>query len=466
MIRKIGAASLAKLLGGVRHVQAGEPAFRRLASGVRLLVLDGRLPPETRLPSERDLAESLALSRNTIAAAFAELRADGFLASRRGSGSIATLPARRIAPAAAELDFSVAALPAGPAIHKAYVAALADLPSYLPGNGYDPLGVGPAREAVAARYAARGLPTTAEQVMMTNGALAALSLLLRLMTSPGDRVLIDHPTYPLAIAAIRGASCRPVPVMLPAAGWDIVGLAAAIAQTSPRLAYLLPDHHNPTGRCMDRQTRGAIAELAARTRTTIVVDETMADLWYEAPPPAPLAAFDAAADVVTIGSAAKSFWGGLRVGWIRASARTIGALSRARDAVDLGTPILEQLAVAHLLDGADAELPSRRAALRERRDALVEAGSALLPDWHIPPPQGGLSCWMELPLPAASRLAERAASGGLRIGAGPNFGLDGAFERFLRMPFTLEADATRAALQRLASLWQGLDFKPDRWRIG
>ncbi len=95
--------------------------------------------------------------------------------------------------------------------------------------------------------------------------------------------MVDHPTYPLAIAAIQGAQCRPVGVSLPETGWDTDGFAATLAQTAPRLAYLMPDFHNPTGRCMDAATRQTITDIAAQTRTTLVVDETMVDLWFDAP---------------------------------------------------------------------------------------------------------------------------------------------------------------------------------------
>jgi DNA-binding transcriptional MocR family regulator len=83
--------------------------------------------------------------------------------------------------------------------------------------------------------------------MVVNGAVSGFALVLRMMTGPGDRVVVDHPTYPLAIAAIQGAQCRPVGVSLPETGWDTDGFAATLAQTAPRLAYLMPDFHNPPG---------------------------------------------------------------------------------------------------------------------------------------------------------------------------------------------------------------------------
>ncbi|NIY48430.1 PLP-dependent aminotransferase family protein [Cedecea colo] len=458
--RRTGASSLIKLLGHWQQTLSRTPVYRQLADGLRLLILDGRLPLESRLPGERELAAALGVSRTTVAAALGQLREEGYLLSRHGSGSTTILPeggfsTSPVPGVAPVLDLSTAALSAGPEIHQAYTSALMALPEHLSSTGYDQRGIPELREAIARRYAARGLPTTAEQIMVVNGAVSGFSLVLRLLTGPGDRVVIDHPTYPMALAAIKGASCRPVSVSLPEQGWDTDGLAATIAQTSPRLAYLLPDFHNPTGRCMDAATRAIVAEIAARNRTAIVVDETMADLWFDAPPPPPLAAFDKADNVITLGSAGKSFWGGLRLGWIRASSRTIASLIQVRNSLDLGSPLLEQLATISLFNTADNFLPQRRKMLREQRDACSATLRELFPDWQITTvPEGGLSLWIELPKPLATLFAASAESIGIRIGAGPRFGTEGAFERYLRLPFTLEPTQMRIALERLQPVWQ------------
>ncbi|TNV20625.1 PLP-dependent aminotransferase family protein [Buttiauxella sp. B2] len=460
--RRTGSSSLIKLLGNWHQDLPRTPVYRQLADGLRLLILDGRLPLDSRLPGERELATALGISRTTVATALAQLREEGYLASRQGSGSVTMLPegGQTVSPLpglAATLDLSTAALVAGPEIHQAYANALIALPEHLGSTGYDQQGLPELRRVIAQRYADRGLSTNADQIMIVNGAQSGFGLILRLLTGPGDRVVLDNPTYPMALTAIKGASCRAVPVSLTEEGWDTDGLAATIAQTSPRLAYLLADFHNPSGRCMDVATRALIAEIAARTRTTIVVDETMVDLWYDVPPPPPLAAFDDADRIITLGSAGKSFWGGLRLGWIRASARTIASLIQIRDSLDLGSPILEQLAAINLINDADNFLPERREMLRLRRDACGEAIKELFPDWKISVvPQGGLSWWIELPKPLATVFAASAESIGIRIGAGPRFGTEGAFERYLRLPFTLEPTQTRIALERLKPIWDNL----------
>jgi DNA-binding transcriptional MocR family regulator len=245
-------------------------------------------------------------------------------------------------------------------------------------------------------------------------------------------------------------------VSLPEHGWDTAGLVATIAQTAPRMAYLMPDFHNPTGRCMDTATRQVVADIAERTRTTLVVDETMVNLWYDAPPPPPLAAFNRDAPIILLGSAGKSFWGGLRLGWIRASARTIAALVQTRDTFDLGSPVLEQLATSWLLDNAEDFLPDRRRRLTSQRDLCSRLMNSHFPEWQFTQPQGGLSFWVELPDTLATLFATRAESAGIQLGTGTRFGLDGAFDRFLRMPFTLPDDTACAAFRVLQPIWDSL----------
>ena len=468
--RRFGAQSLVRLLGHWQESTSRTPIWRQLAEALRLLILDGRLALETRLPGERELAAALNISRTTVASALGQLREEGYLYSRQGSGSRIALPERPVEAAAKQTDplsvnLAVAALSAGPEIHQAYSQALKIMPEHLSNTGYDQQGLPLLREAIARRYSERGLPTRSDEVMIVNGALSGFALVLRLFTGPGDRVVVDAPTYPMALSAIQGASCRPVSVALPQQGWDCDGLAATIAQTAPRLAWLMPDFHNPTGRCMDSATRQRVADIAAQTRTTLVADETMVDLWYDAPPPPPLAAFNPDAPVITIGSAGKSFWGGLRIGWIRASSRTIASLVQARDSLDLGSPLLEQLACCWLLENEHRLLPSRRAMLSTRRNMCGALMAEYFPHWHFTPPEGGLSFWVELPGMLATLFSVRAESRGIHIGTGTRFGLAGAFDRYLRLPFTLSDDELRSAFTTLQPLWHSLTEQKESFRL-
>jgi DNA-binding transcriptional MocR family regulator len=458
MSRRIAASSLSRLMGGWQAGSARGPAYRQVQQALRLLILDGRLPIGLRLPGERNLAETLGISRTTVATAYAELRDLGFITSRHGSGSVTRLP-RELPdspshdPGTAEIDFSIAALPAPKEVHAAYTEALAELPRHLPGIGYEPAGLDDLRTAIAERYERHGLPTDPAQILVTQGAQHGLVLLLGLLARPGEPVAIDHPTYSKAIEAIRAASCQPIAVNLPDSGWDVEQWRTTIAQTGSKLCYLLPDFHNPTGRLMGAECRHDFAEVAARTGCHLAVDETMIDLWLDVPRPPSLASFDREERVITLGSMGKSFWGGLRMGWIRASRDIVATLSAARAANDMGSPILEQLAATALLRRPDDVLHERRQAIRKQRDHLLALVSQRLPDWQFELPPGGLSAWAELPRPLSSAMAVAAHDLGVRIAPGSRFGVGGAFERFVRLPFSLPRPALTDVVDRLAHAW-------------
>lgn len=469
----LSARALASALGNWRGL-AASAAYAALADRIRLLVLDGRLALGTRLPAERELAAQLGLSRTTISAAYAELRDSGYLESLRGSGSVVRLPSRGPVPydtiAPPEfLDFSRATLPAVPHVTAAAERAAAILPSYLTESGFDPMGLRALRQALADRYSARGLPTDADQLMITVGAQHAIGLVARTLLSRGDRALVESPTYPHASESLRAHGARLVPVAVTTdEGWDDVGLEQAFQRTSPTLGYLMPDFHNPTGRSMPAEQRERIAMLAALQGTTLIADETMGELGFRelrADPPLtlPFAAStprNTATRIVTIGSVGKTVWGGLRIGWIRADHELIQRIARVRYSSDLGTPILDQLVVLELLGEYDRILAERRAYLRAGRDHLLARLRAQLPQWELPEPDGGLTLWINMGAPLSSQLALAARNEGLVIAAGPRFGMDGVFERFLRVPYSHPPELIDRAVDALAAAWSGVTRHP------
>src|SRR5436309_2867344 len=138
----------------------------------------------------------------------------------------------------------------------------------------------PRRGASAADAAARGTP---DQVLVTAGGVHGIHLALTVLTGPGDRVLVEHPTYPNAIGAVTAQGARPVPVpMTPgpdgSSSWDLDLLTSAVRDAAPRLAYVIPDFQNPTGALLGGEDRTRLVELARRTSTTLLVDETLIDL--------------------------------------------------------------------------------------------------------------------------------------------------------------------------------------------
>ncbi|MGP4031169.1 MocR-like transcription factor YczR [Pseudarthrobacter sp. 1C304] len=484
MSGSLNPSSLARLLGEWNAGAA--PAYRELADVVRLLVLDGRVPLGVALPSERSLAATLGISRTTVTAAYSLLREQGFLSSGQGSRGRTCIPQAGVpgdgqgaalsgAPGLLVpdgiLDLAYASLPAsGEVVHRAFAAALTELPALLPGFGYDALGVLPLRDAIARHYSAAGVPTTPQQILVTSGAQHALNIVLRALAGRADKVLVEHPSYPNAIDAIRAAGCRPVPVPMPAAapsganpgarpGWDLAAFESALLQQRPAMAYVVPDFHNPTGRLMPDAQRRRLVRAAAAAGTVLVVDETLRELNLDGMESTPVAAFSPA--VVSLGSLSKSHWAGLRTGWIRAGESLIQRFAAARTTLDLGGPVVEQLAAAHLVSALAEPLPARLATLRDNRDGLLDLLRGHLPDWETERPDGGLSVWCRLPAPISTALAVVAPDVGIRLAAGPRFGTGGAFEQYLRVPFTLPLDQLESAVLALRSAQDRLAASPQ-----
>ena len=457
----IPAARVATLVGTVPA-----PAFAGLASALARLIADGRLPLGLRLPSERDLADALGLSRTTVTRAYATLREAGYAVARQGAGTWTQVPGgaargrdRSLLPLpdqASVLDLTCAAPAAVPGLASAYAEAVRELPSYLTGHGYFPLGLPELRAVIAAGYTARGVATDPEQILVTAGAIGAIAATAQALIGSGDRALVESPVYPNAVATLRRSGARVVTAPVDPDGWDLAAMTATLRQTHPRVAYLIPDFQNPTGLLMPDDQRNRLAHALAATRTTAVVDESHAALQLgDGPAPLPFAAHSPTA--ISIGGSSKAFWGGLRVGWLRVPVPLIPRLTEARLWLDLGAPILEQLVLTRLLTGSDADAGAQRARLRSHRDALAAALRDRLPDWRFRLPEGGLSLWVELPRPAAAALAAGAERQGLVITPGSVFAPEGGLASFVRLPYGRPPEELRAAVEVLRNVWATLD---------
>jgi len=456
---RLSANALAGLLGDWR---SREPAYEAIADAVRVLCLDNRIAARTALPAERELAARLGVSRTTVAAAYRSLRDSGHIESLRGSGSV-TLPLGRSRITALPagdgvIDLQQASPAAWPGLAAVYAEAAADAAAIVARPGYDIQGRPGLREAIAAHYARRGLPTDPEQIMVTPGAQSAISLVSSVLSGPGDRVLIETPTYPHAADAFRRRGARLIGVPVDTAtGWDLERAAHAFQRAVPTLAYLMPDFQNPTGRTMDARERTLFAEQAAAMGTILIVDETTAELDIDrgrgTTPYAALARAHHGLRVITLGSFGKTVWGGLRVGWVRSDPDTLRRLLGARPAHDLGTPDFEQLVAQRVFAHMPEVLAQRALQLGAGRDALRAHLADAFPQWHVPEVHGGVSYWVGLGAPVSSSLVLRARSRGLMLSSGGRFAVDGGHERHLRLPFTGTPQDLARAVEILAASW-------------
>ncbi|MFI5612922.1 PLP-dependent aminotransferase family protein [Amycolatopsis sp. NPDC051903] len=443
-MHRVAAAELARLLGAWRGCGPTLPAA--LATTLAELVDSAVLPEAAVLPAQRQLARALGVARGTVATAYEQLAAGGRLTAAAGSGSrvrrrqpggpgvaggrLVSFTGAEPAPA----DLSSGALP-GAGLTADALAALgpADLEPYLGTDGYFPAGVPRLRATIARLLTDDGVPTTPDQVLVTAGAQQAVWLVANTLVTPADLVVVEEPSYRGALEAFAGAGTRLRGIRWTADGIDRGHLRAALRH-SPALLYCQPSVHNPTGERMPAAARAELGRLVTAAGLRTVEDRSSADLVFRGPVPAPgLAAHVPPELLVSIGTASKLFWGGLRIGWLRADAQTITRLTEARKAIDLGCSVVDQLLAAGLLRKIADARAARRALLTDRLESTVDVLGRLFPRWRWTRPAGGTGLWADTGEDAV-RLAQRALAAGVKLAPGPAFSAYDGFRSHLRLP--------------------------------
>ncbi|MER7547352.1 PLP-dependent aminotransferase family protein [Actinomadura sp.] len=406
----------------------------QIAAGFRAAVRSGRLTAGTRLPSSRDLARDLDVSRGVVVAAYEQLTAEGFLIARRGDGTrIAPLarpdeaaarprqgaPVRPDgAPAPLPYDLTpgrpdLAAFP-----RERWIAAARAALRTLPNDalGYpDAAGV-PALRAELAGYLGRVRAAHADpaRVVVMNGVAHGLSALLAMLRDAGHRELaVEDPTSARQLPMMETAGLRLARVPVDAEGLDV----AALARSGARAVLVTPAHQYPTGVVLSPARR---AELIAWVRDVdglILEDDYDAEFRYDRDPVGCLQGVDPDR-VVLLGSVSKSLAPALRLGWAVAPPSVAGRLGEHRARTDLGAPVLEQHALTEFLRGGgyDRHLRTMRRRYRARRDALAGALAAHLPDARVHGVSAGIHLYVELPAGCdEDEVVARAAREGVAV---------------------------------------------------
>lgn len=471
--RSISANALARALGTWDDGRGA--LYQRLAAAILRAIDTGDIPAGVRLPAERVLASHLQVSRGTVVAAYDLCRDTGPVERRRGSGTWvadpasgpgsvieleAGLRARRLTNRflssegdTIDLALSVLASPHDlpPDAFTPSIDALAELSH---GHGYHPLGLPSLRKRIAELHTHAGLPTRTDQIAITLGGQQAIALTARLLISPGDVVLVDTATYPGAIDAYARAGAQFDTVPFNAGGTQPEQLERQIAHSTPRLVYLIPSCHNPTGTIMPDHRRQAIAKIGDTTDTWIIEDESLAWAAFDATTRHPIAAYSHGTRTITIGSLSKLFWGGLRIGWIRADHNVIARIGRLKAAHDLGNCSVSQAIALRLLDDTDTITQMRRDQLRTGAAHMSELIASKLPDWQFRRPDGGLSMWVQLPQGPADEFAKVARRHGVSVLPGSAASARETHLDCIRLAYSHPPTLLTQAVERLAQAWE------------
>jgi GntR family transcriptional regulator/MocR family aminotransferase len=395
-------------------LSSDEPLYRQIYRDLRVAILTRRLAPGTRLPSTRALARELAVSRNTVLAAFSQLLAEGYVDGRVGSGTrvsaaipeellrvgVDARPAGGPSPSGrpSRRGATIAALPLrgsavrGPTMPRAFrpgTPALDEFPvelwhrlttrrwrrlprkllDYADLGGYRPL-----REAIALYLgAARGVRCTADQVLIVGGSQHALHLCAQVLLDPGDEVWLEDPGYYGARGALAAGGARLVAVPVDAEGLDVA--AGTARAPHARLAYVTPSHQFPLGVTMSLPRRLALLEWAARASAWLLEDDYDSEFRYVSRPLTALHGLDPRGRVIYTGTFSKVLFPALRIGYLVVPESLVDAFIAARHFGDGQGATIEQAILADfILDGHfERHVRRMRRLYRERQETLVDA---------------------------------------------------------------------------------------------
>jgi 2-aminoadipate transaminase len=292
-----------------------------------------------------------------------------------------------------------------------------------------------------------------DRVLVTNGSMEAAALLFRYFVGPGDRVIVEQPSYDRTLLLLGRTGAELVPVPLEADGIDVGAVEAVLAEGPVKLAHLIPNFHNPAGCTLSAEKRQRLVELAAEHGMTIFEDDPYRLISFGEEPPATMMSLDSSERVIHASSFSKTVSPGVRVGYLAGPPEEIATLAKRGSEHYISPNMLAESIVLELCTSGALEenIEFVNGALRERRDALVEALRAQIPEAEFVVPEGGYFLWLDLPDDVDTPMAlEAARKEGVTFVAGPDFMLDGG-QSSLRLSFApVQADRISEGVSRLA----------------
>ena len=469
--------------------QSTTPIYQQIEAFLRQSILAGSLAPDTRLPATRQLAQDLGISRITVENAYAELEAEGLVMSRAGSGTYvlppSVLPAQGhdaqqrwplwqelfVSEQRHELSELVEVRNRHPqpiaftgfgdprrfpvddvvkaikeVTHRDGTAAL----TLDDRHGYRPL-----RTTIAHVLASQGVQASAESVLITSGSQQALALVTQSLLRPGDVVLVENPTYDLALELFRATGVKLVTCPTDAQGMQVEALEPLLQQYHPKLIYTIPNFQNPSGACLSIARRRMLIALADRYNIPILEDDFVGELRYDGRAQPALKALDPGGRVIYVGTFSKMLMPGLRIGFLVADGPIYEHLARLKRVLDLSTSTLIQRALEAYVTVGRYQAHVRRSCqvYRRRRDAIIAAIKRYLPSGtQFTAPHGGLFLWIRLPQELSSlELHPLGLEEGVDFAPGNRFfanPVDGT--SYLRLNFAVQSpEAIEEGIRRL-----------------
>ncbi len=461
--------------------------YQQLAEELTQAIYQGVVQPGEKLPSVRQLSHRRQLSPSTIFKAYYQLEAQGLITAQARSGYyVNPLPLAELQESDGlfvnqaselqinELIFDVLeanrqrrVVPLGSAFPSPLLFPMARLGRLMaaeirvmdPWLTVQDIGAGDEllRRMIALRYRLHGICLSADDIVITNGALEALNLCLQTVARPGDAVLISTPCFYGCLQAIENYGLRAIEIPChPQQGLDMQQLEQAITQHRPTACWLMTNFQNPTGYLMDESQKQLLVSLLARFEIPLIEDDVYAELYFTAASPKPAKAFDQQGLVMHCASFSKCLAPGYRVGWV-VGGRYLRALQRLKLSTSLATSVPAQITLAAYLQSGhyDRHLRRLRHHLMLQQMGFMRALQQYFPaECYFNRPQGGYFLWMKLPQEVDALILHKAAlQRGISIVPGPVFSASAHYRQYIRLNYGHQWDDQMAgALQTLAAL--------------
>ena len=398
------------------------PLFRQVYEFIINRIERGEWDAHDKLPSIRLLAEEVKVHRLTVFKAYKQLKEDGRVYVKDKSGYYVS-PGNLLAPdfeenagissylltnalsdiqrKSVKYQFSQALIDPNllPNLYLSeYVKKVFDLYPKVIGTYSTVQGDEELRETLSQHFHMHHrLQLSSEEILITSGAQQAINLIATILLGPMDTVLVERPTYSAAMDIFKREGARLVPVDITPDGYDLEEVEALMAKHKPRMFYLNPTHHNPTGYTVPVRQRKLLVELAERYRCLLVEDDPFRDMYFEVEPPPPFFAYDTEGWVIYISSFSKYVAPGLRICAVACRFPFMERLITAKSLADNGTPLLNQKIFLHYYTSPRLQqhLSKLRIALQVHKEIMEEELAAT--GWEWKAPQGGLNLWVKLP---------------------------------------------------------------------
>ncbi|MBN1218913.1 MAG: PLP-dependent aminotransferase family protein [Anaerolineae bacterium] len=478
--------------------QSGQPLYLQVADQLRTKIENGDLVPNTRLPASRVLAQKLRVNRITIVNAYAELETEGLVVTRVGSGTFVavgqdmpqsnnevSLPWPNPLPPPRQWN---ASLMLAEMMRQARQPGIISFANGAPANEFLPVnefrrsfnevlrrdgatalqyeeavGYQPLRDIIAGYLQQQDIQVTGNDVLITAGCQQALDITLRVLARDDNSVLVvEDPCYLGLLELVTAQRITPIGVSLDDHGLQTDRLEQIILRYRPRLIYVTPTFHNPTGVTMPLERRRALLEIALRYGISILEDTTYNELRYQGEALPTLKSLDTADLVFLAGGFSKTLAPGIRIGYLLVPSYLRERLITIKQTTDLLTSPLNQRALhAYLQSGHFCQhLDQVRMVYKERRDAMLAAIKQHFPaeaSWRCP--QGGMYVWVNMPTtgPTATDLYLTAINYNVAFAIGSVFSASGSFSHALRLSFvTHTPQEIEEGIRRLGKAWKEL----------